>query len=288
MQMPLDLHVPDQFSIATYPPGASFGPRVLRNWEFVWLIESDAVYVRDGAEFDAPEGAIVLCRPGATDGFRWDAHRRTRHGYFHFEMTGAPPPAWGATDTWPHVRVSRDDDLLRSSFRHLLTWSGRGDLVQTHLVALSLLSTFVTGQNESGAGGVGTLALPDPVTRAVAFITRCLDEDGTAPISLPEIAGYACVTPEYLCRIFKRATGRSPGETVRLARLDRAAILLARSNYAVGEIAALCGFESQFHFVRCFKTAWGRTPRAYRNAVADGDAVPSSLLLHAAHAPPFR
>jgi len=288
---PLALQVPARFSVATYPPGATFGPRVLRNWEFVWLLEGNAVYLRDNEEFDTPENAIVLCRPGATDAFRWDKTRRTRHAYFHFEMTGAFPPSWGDVDTWPHVRPAapQNDDLLRPLFRHLLAWSGRGDTMQTQFIALGLLAAFVTGQTASGdAHAVTATALPEPVARALAFIARRLDDDPSLPLPLAAIAQAACVTPEYLCRVFKRATGHSPSETVRLARLDRAATLLARSNYAVGEIATLCGFESQFHFARCFKTAWGQTPRAYRLSVALGNTVPLSLLHHSTHAPPFR
>ncbi len=64
----------------------------------------------------------------------------------------------------------------------------------------------------------------------------------------------------------------------RLARLDRALILLARSNFSVGEVARLCGFASAFHFSRCFSETFGQSPRALRRALKNGAALPPSAL----------
>lgn len=273
----LDLRTP---AVAAYPAGATFGPRRLRDWEFVWMIEGDAVYRRGDEAPDAPQDSIVLCRPGATDSFRWDPVRRTRHAYFHFDVRGSFPPEWPAPDDWPLVRMPADGeaDLLRPLFRHLLSAAGAGgDPTQMRLLALSLLAAFATGR--TAAGGVDKPPLPEPVARAMAFLARRLDDAPADPIPLADIARAACVTPEYLCRLFKSATGRSPAETVRFARLDRAAVLLARTNYAVGEVAHLCGFESPFHFSRLFRRAFGRAPTEMRRAFAEGAPVPTSLLV---------
>ncbi len=106
-----------------------------------------------------------------------------------------------------------------------------------------------------------------------------LDLDPAAPIRLAELAAVASVTPEHLCRLFKTATGHSPIETVQLARLDQSAVMLARSNYAIKQIADLCGFSSPFHFSRRFAQAFGQSPRQLRLAMQGGKIPPLSLLL---------
>jgi AraC-like DNA-binding protein len=106
-----------------------------------------------------------------------------------------------------------------------------------------------------------------------------LDTDPAARISLTELAQVAGVNPEYLCRLLKASTGRSPIETVRLARLDRAALLLARSNYSVSEIATLCGYSSPFHFSQRFKAAFGQSPRDLRRSLEAGTTPPASRLV---------
>jgi len=102
-------------------------------------------------------------------------------------------------------------------------------------------------------------------------------------MSLAELAGVACVTPEHLCRLFKSALCHSPVETVRLARLDHAAMLLVRSNYAIGEIAALCGFANPFHFSRAFKAAFGEAPTELRRRTFGGEIVPWPRLVQTVH-----
>jgi transcriptional regulator GlxA family with amidase domain len=56
-------------------------------------------------------------------------------------------------------------------------------------------------------------------------------------------------------------------------------MLLARSNYSVNQIAALCGFASPFHFSRRFTEAYGPAPTAVRAAVASGLTPPVPRLL---------
>lgn len=277
MLLNLEISPPGGYGVATYPPGASFGPRRMRDWEFVWLIQGNAQYRWGDTVADAPEGSMVLCRPGATDSFQWDPAQRTRHGFFHFQVLHTPLhwPPWAE---WPLVHLPEEDDVLRPLFRHLLTWIGSGDLDQYHLTVAAMLNVFRTGHR--AIGGVAHEAWPLAVEQVCAYIARCLDEDPAAPLPLPTLASFACLTPEHLCRLFKSSLGHGPAETVRLARLDRAATLLARSNYSVGEIAAQCGFASPFHFSRRFKDAYGQSPRELRRQLQAGAPPPLTRLLH--------
>lgn len=273
MTMTIEFHT--GVHMATYPAGATFGPRRLRDWEMVWIREGDAEYRRDEVPHSAPEGSLVMCQPGAVDAFVWDRQRRTRHGYFHFTLTGELPEGWGPLATWPVVRVAGGaNDLMVTLFRHLLAWDAAGDRVQRGFVAQALLAAYVTGQG--GMNGAGDTGLPEPVALALRYIEQRLDEDPAARIPLADLARAACVTPEYLCRVFGRSVRRSPVETVRLARLDHAVRLLAHTNYGVGEVAALCGFECPFHFSRLVHTTYGHSPRGLRRALAAGEPIPES------------
>ena len=276
MDADLVVGLPSAYGVATYPPGATFGPRVLRDFEFVWMIEGDAEYCWGEARAAAPAGAVLLCRPGATDVFRWDRQNRTRHGYFHFQVT-ATPDDWPPMTDWPLVRVPPDEDILRPLFRHLLTWLERGDARQCRLTVAHLLSAFVSG--EITAGSLGREVWPDAVERACAFLYQALEQDHARPLNLAQLAAAASVTPEHLCRLFKTSVGHSPVETVRLARLDYAAGLLARTNYSVSEISVLCGFGNPYHFSRVFKSAYGQTPTEVRRMVRDGSHPPPPRLL---------
>ncbi len=272
----LDVSLPTGYGVATYPPGASFGPRLLRDYEFVWMMDGDAEYRHGDTIATAPADSLVLCRPGATDFFQWDRHRRTGHGYFHFQIN-AFPEDWPPLPQWPLVRQLPPEDVLRPLFRHLLTWQGHENAGQCRLIIATILSVFVSGN--LGTGSVERNMWPEAVEKACDFLFRSLQADPARPLSLTQLADAACVTPEHLCRLFKASVGHSPSETVRLARLDYAAGLLLRSNYSVGEIADLCGFASPFHFSRRFKDAYGQSPREMRRQQFSGAAPPVTRLL---------
>ena len=296
----LQIGLPTTHGVATYPAGATFGPRRMRDWEFVWILEGETEYSRressDGSSGEtrvaAPAGAIVLCRPHATDAFRWDEKKRTRHAFFHFRVTSLPS-AWPPLDAWPLVRLPQHDDLMRPVFRHLMhaltsrhaAPADAAQELQTRLAIAQLMSCFVNGDEGNSGGNAGSgdelsgETWPDAVERAWDAIQRRLEEAPDAAISLSELAKTAHTTPEHLCRIFKAATGWTPIQAVRLARLDRAAVLLARSNYNVSEIARLCGFASAFHFSRRFKDAFGQAPRELRRDIQNGQTPPVSRLL---------
>lgn len=306
----LQLSLPSGRGVGIYPPGATFGPRLMRDYEFVWMLEGHAQYRWHETTVEAPEGSIVLCRPTTqvkgADFFRWDPDKRTRHAFFHFDVLSLPPH-WPPPDHWPLVRVPVEGDVLRPLFRHLLTWvknrpaaAENAPAIESHagtappandpfysvahhdellcrLTMAHMLTAFVSG--ELAASDAPPDVLPEAVERTLRYIQETLEEDPARAIDLPDLARAAFVTPEHLCRVFKSATGRTPVETVRLARLDRSVTLLARSNYAIGEIAHLCGFASAFHFSRRFKEAFGDSPREIRKRIGGGEIPPLPRLL---------
>src|SRR3712207_2882774 len=107
----LRVSTPTVCRVATYPPGATYGPRNLRDFEFVWIVEGEVEFHWGDRIFFAPPGTIILCRPGATDFFQWDRHNRTRHGYFHFNIA-ASPEDWPPVEDWPLLRPPHDGDIL--------------------------------------------------------------------------------------------------------------------------------------------------------------------------------
>lgn len=276
MPFALDVSLPRFAGIATYPPGATFGPRTMLDYEFVWMIEGDAGYRWNEQTAPAPTGAVVLCRPGGQDFFRWDPQRTTKHAYFHFDLLEIPE-AWGEPSTWPLVRRPEEGDILLTLFSYVLHRHETADPLLLRLTITQMLWAFLKG--ESMRGGLPEAPLPDAVERALAFLYGTLEANSAAPIVLEDLASAAAVTPEHLCRLFRRSLSRSPIETVWLARLDRALELVLRTNFTVAEIADACGFASPFHFSRRFKAAFGDSPRALRERVAAGDLPPLPRLL---------
>jgi AraC-like DNA-binding protein len=280
--------LPTNLGVVTYPPGATFGPRRTADYELVWIIRGDVAYERDGVAYACPAESIALCIPGHTDFFRWDADQPTRHAYFHFDLASSDLKSLPSPAEWPVVRSCPDADVVRPMFRHLLSWrprhrSGTWDLTdaETQLldhVTRAVIWAYVLG-HDTTTEVLERSPVPPAVERATALIRKRLDTDAREPIELRELAKAGGVTPEHLCRLFRKHTGHSPAETIRLARLDRAAALLSRSNYTVAEVADLCGFASPFHFSRAFKHAYHQSPSDLRTRIRQGETPPTPKLL---------
>lgn len=253
--------------LAAYPPGATFGPRTLDDYEMVWIIDGGARWTCDGRTVDAPPGTLILARPGMRDEYRWDPKRTSRHAYFHFSVVlngGVLPPE----ETWPVVTRATDDDVVPSLFRHLLwLWDQRTpgweDLAEN--AARHIFLSFVTRSSRTSLQP--DVDLPDAVSLAVAEVRDRWWRGGPwdAP-SLSALARAASVSEGHLCRVFRKTLGCGPVEAFRLLRLERAARLFARSNMSVQEVARITGFANQFHLSRAFRHVYGAPPRVYRTS----------------------
>ena len=87
---------------------------------------------------------------------------------------------------------------------------------------------------------------------------------GTIDGSLEFYAEPLGISTNYLSRLVKRTTGRSPGAWIDIARVGRAKELLSGSGDSIIDIAAAVGLEDQSYFSRFFRRHTGMTPSEYR------------------------
>lgn len=101
------------------------------------------------------------------------------------------------------------------------------------------------------------------VERALLHLYRHLHE---AP-SLGELARVTGVSSFHLQREFKRVTGHTPAQRLRLLRLKRASLRLCLEPACpVTELAFDAGYDSPEAFTRAFRRALGQSPSAFRRA----------------------
>jgi AraC family transcriptional regulator len=251
--------------VAVYPPGATFGPRRLPDFEFVWLLQGTAEWRCELGSVALGPRSLLLGRPGLRDSFVWDRGRPTRHAYLHFELAGRlpqlPDPA-----CWPLARTLPDDDPLRPLLRYLLGLGTRGCATHpetTEQVLRLLLSLFVRGP----LPGHDQQRLPPHLDMLLKFVRRAWAPPAPSrPLSLQDLAAGACVSPGYLSRLFRQHYGIGPVAAFELLRLARAATLLVRSNLSVAAVARDCGFANPYHFSRRFHRRYGQPPGRYRRA----------------------
>jgi AraC-like DNA-binding protein len=111
---------------------------------------------------------------------------------------------------------------------------------------------------------------PYRVRMARAYISNRQTED----FSLSDVARAIHVSPFYLCKIFKKATGLTFVEFRNRLRIESAMKLLANPNQSVSEIAYSVGFQSLTQFNRLFRRIVGQSPTTFRCSLREISSPP--------------
>ena len=248
----MDMPNLDTAGISTYPPGSTYGPQAATSHELVWVEEGSARATSDELSAVLRPGSVMVSPRGSRTHYVWDDSVTTRHGFVLF--SGVTPqrravdlPAGDAVPAMlrylVHLELSRPDG-----------WHDDA----RHLLAVALRALEVPRQSAE--------RLLSPVVLASLEVVRARwpSRGPWAAVPLADLARAASVTPEHLCRVWKKDVGMSPAAALRTVRLYRAAFLLSRSNIAVSDVSRVAGFESPFHFSRAFKDVFGAPPTTFR------------------------
>lgn len=87
------------------------------------------------------------------------------------------------------------------------------------------------------------------------------------PLTLPHVADVVGLSPQYLSKYFKKATGFGINYYINLIRLEYANDDLLNDNSTVVEAALNNGFANVKSYVKFCKEVYGMTPTEYRKAV---------------------
>ena len=83
---------------------------------------------------------------------------------------------------------------------------------------------------------------------------------------IEQLAELATMSRANFIRVFQQQVGISLGKFLTKVRLDLAAFLLKHSQQSVLAIALEVGYQSEAHFSKAFKSAYGISPSLYRKA----------------------
>lgn len=97
----------------------------------------------------------------------------------------------------------------------------------------------------------------------VGFIEKNIDDEALNPTSVSDFIGMGKTS---LYEKLKELTGKTPGEYIRMVRLDHASKLLKTTQLTVQEVMYKSGFSSKSYFYKEFAARFGSSPKEYRKA----------------------
>lgn len=151
---------------------------------------------------------------------------------------------------WLMERVREELMARRAS---VLRVQGLAELIATHLAR----NYAEVAQDPPGTGS----SLPGFKLKQITdWINAHLDEE----FDLDDLAARARLSKFHFHRLFKNATGMSPGKYQLNARMNEARRRLRETKESVIAIALDLGFSSPSHFAQAFRRETGQTPSEYR------------------------
>ena len=122
---------------------------------------------------------------------------------------------------------------------------------------------YAPHQEQKAADGRGT-ASSVLHEATVASAVRYLDAHFMEPVRIEQVAAAVFLSPDRFTEVFAAVMGRTPRDYLRHLRLERAKLLLARTEDPIAEVGVQSGFGEAAYFTRAFRAATGMTPSEFR------------------------
>lgn len=237
--------------------------------KFYWIREGEGWLKIGNDEYAPIPGQLVLMPEGITQSYSAISDRPYLKYWCHFNLKAGGINLFQLL-RFPHVVTVRDPERLDALFGDLLHHS-RSDKVYAHMMAKSKLTELIAHFIEHiDLNDVSVLNMPamEKMTAILAYIDAHIEENMT----IQDLAGIACMHPNYFIRFFKQQLGVPPIQYITRKKMDKAKEQLIGSSSTITMIADQLGFGDLFYFSRQFKKHTGLTPTEYRRQ-------------HAVHAP---
>ena len=91
------------------------------------------------------------------------------------------------------------------------------------------------------------------------------------PLSVPELAEAAHLSPRQFSRAFHAETGQSPAKAIENLRVEGARNLMEQSRHPIDVVARQTGFSDRDHMRRAFLRAFGQPPQVLRRNARLGE-----------------
>jgi AraC-like DNA-binding protein len=250
-----------------------FAPHVHEGFVFTVIEHGAQRFRHRGSEHLAPVGSMVLINPDELHtGSKAHEEGWRYRGFYpdNSQIIGVLAELGLASGGLPSFSASvLHDPQLHQVFAalHGLLETGASALQQQTAWREAILLLF------QRYGRIAAAPLPGHEPQAVTLAKELLASQLAEPPSLQQLAAAVHLSPFYLARVFRRATGLPPHAWLQQRRLEQARALL-KNGCTPLTVAMQLGFADQSHLTRQFKQVYGVGPGAYSSACARSFKTP--------------
>jgi AraC-like DNA-binding protein len=218
---------------------------------FLYLMEGEVLVEADGAQFLCEAGHLLLIPAGRSFAIQYYSNAVGYSGGFRTDLLSRPEVVLQWIEPVQQAFWFDEAAFVGELFNMLVLSFERNDK-DFISKGLELLVSRVKAQPT------------DQLPLIVSGFLESVFSNSRPPQDLSTYAAAACVSPGHLNRTVKKATGKSVGAWIDIARLGIAKRLLRDTELPVAEIATAIGLDDPSYFSRFFKHHTGLTPLIFR------------------------
>ncbi|EJJ0922449.1 AraC family transcriptional regulator [Enterococcus faecalis] len=233
------------------------------------LLEGESEYIVQGQQYHATTGTVFLFNPRTEHGEQQKAGTYSHQlhiGISNLYLEGL------ARNVFPNKSALLDLSHLHGAFLekawqivHELNHQEVESALQIKALVIELLVYILRSLAVDQENKIETrLSKTEKrkrnlVNHTIYYLETHHDEE----ITLEQLAEMLYVTPTYLSKTFKAATGVGPINYLIQIRLNHAKELLKNDSLSVKEVAKTVGYEDAYHFSKLFKKYYGKSPSQF-------------------------
>ncbi len=246
--------------------------RTLNHHELIFVCNGKGSFKIRNKQYPIKKGMLIIITPNVPYSIELDDSVPAGVLTIHFSFAGISFQD-GKWDINEKIRVSlgqpvqelKDYYHIEEQFQKLVNcWNEKlpGYEFMARTMFQQLIIDIMENRNKQSESYGTSLK----VERIIQYMHRNIN----AKVTLPELSKLVHMTPAYMSRTFKEATGYTIIEYFNKLKIDKSKELLVEGNKKVKEVAQELGFTDEFYFSRMFKKIEGITPSQFNSRILHG------------------
>lgn len=230
------------------------------------LLKTPAVFTLGGQNIVTEPDSFILFRQGTPQSYR--AYGLTfSNDWFHFSISDDEMGFFEALDI-PFDTIMPIGDLngLSLIIKNMSYENYSSNLYKTDSVELYMKLFFLKLSEKIHAVGKEK---SDSYYDKLSILRSKIYNMSYHDWNVEGLAHQLTMSKSYFQHLYKEAFGISVMNDVIRSRIEHSKYLISTTDMSIVQIAEMCGYNCELHFMRQFKTRMNMTPTEYRQSVSD-------------------
>ena len=260
--LPLKANSCGVYRLITRPVMSTIRPSGRPDYQILYIASGKAWFTFQKKAIEVPAGNMVLYRPHQPQQYAYYLKDKPEIFWLHF--TGSESPLLTSKAGFEAGQIlytgvsSKYQELFLSIIREIQLPRPCFE----DLTALYLRQLFLLLNRQKQEGGSQKTEIQKEMEKTVHYF----HENFSVDIEISHYARSLHMSTCWFIRSFKQYTGMPPRQYLTSIRVKKAQELLESTDYGVGEIGSIVGYENPLYFSRIFKKQTGISPAEYRKA----------------------